>query len=203
METCKITEADLPDDYGVVQSETIRGDMFEIGAELASQGYDVALLNFANNDSYCANLPDSETQEAQLRRLSGLELGSEHEAKALYPIDKRIDRLTHFEYQELALLYTKKVPIMGQAIDIISCAAIEFPRTRNSGQEYLNKSDVDIMYRKMKMILSVAYDHDYIILGRWGLGAFYNPERAIWRLWGQALAQEGTSSGLKAIFCIK
>jgi hypothetical protein len=38
METCKITEADLPDDYGVVQSETIRGDMFEIGAELATMG---------------------------------------------------------------------------------------------------------------------------------------------------------------------
>jgi uncharacterized protein (TIGR02452 family) len=129
----------------------------------------------------------SQAQEEEIFRRSNIELGLSY--KTLYPILKN------------ELIYTSNVAIYRNSaeydytmknnttyISVITCPAIRHPKIINGK---LNEQDTIIMSDKIKLILQTGYkhNHDTIILGAHGCGAWRCPPENIANLYKHAIEQ--------------
>ena len=182
----KIHSTEIPLTAGDPKEPSImllRDDSLSIAESMAAAGITPCVLNFANNDiaGSGSSLKGSPQEVVLLKRTTlGGSLLDEY-----YPIDKIVDKYQYWEYQELALIYAPDVMLIRNAdyeiipvhykMSIITCAAINNPRT-TSGR-YMFASDREVTRRKIQMILDTAIlrGHNNLIAGQWGCGAFGNP----------------------------
>lgn len=183
----KLSSDDIPEIGDIVAKPNImliRDDSLSI-AKKVIDSYNIipCVLNFANNDKAGGgySLKGTTQEEILLKTTTlGPTLKPEY-----YPIDEIIDRYQYWDYKKLALVYSSNVHILRDnkyelidkpyAISVITCAAINNPRT--SGRGYMWESDRTVTRRKIQMILDAAIlrGHKVLIAGQWGCGAFGNP----------------------------
>lgn len=163
------------------------------------------VLNFANNDVPGGpySIKGTTQEEILLKRTTlGGALDKKH-----YPIDDVEDHYQYWQYKKLGLIYSPRVYVIRDEeynllseprhIAVITCAAINNPRT--TGNSYTYARDREITRRKIEMILDTAVmqGHNNLIAGQWGCGAFGNPME-ICTLWIEAIARRN----IKVVFPI-
>ena len=77
-----------------------------------------------------------------------------------------------------------------QKLDFIACPGIKYPGTiYKNFVEYLNENDVEILKRKIRLIIQCAikYKHDTIVFGALGCGAWKNPPHHVAQIFKEVL----------------
>lgn len=166
-------------------------------------GKRVAVLNFANNHSVGGAPFYAGAQEESMCRCS-----------TLYPCLQAMEKVFYVKHQNLFaahkigfmgnddIIYTPLVvvfktdkreriirPVMmpeeeWYKVDVITCAAPELNKMRTIPADYETQ-----MRRRIRRILEVAAREkvEVLILGKWGCGAFANPEEVVARLFYEEL----------------
>ena len=74
-------------------------------------------------------------------------------------------------------------------INMIAIAALRFPSVNRTMMDYTNKSDEDIMYKKIEMIFKIGlyHNHDVLVLSAFGCGAYGNPSKKVVSIFKEVL----------------
>jgi uncharacterized protein (TIGR02452 family) len=139
--------------------EVTTEDTFECAIRLIKQGYRPVVLDFASGSNPGGGWRGQQrgTQEESLCRRSNLGLLLE---KKPYPM--RVDAL----YYLPTVTITKDLDLKPIASVTCSVIASELKCISGRSSDYL-RGRIDAVYRT-----ALDHDHDVIVLGAWGLGAF-------------------------------
>jgi uncharacterized protein (TIGR02452 family) len=197
-----VSDANIP----YHSEDSARGKVFpirrmgslEIAEKLLLNGAckSVCVLNFANNftPGGPGRLQGSTQEEILFRRTT---LGATLDA-ARYPLDDVENLGRAWKYRTLRLAYSPQVHVVRDTdgkyapmmfpLSVITCAAIQMPRTRDG--RYENDEDRKVTRRKIQMILDIAIDrgHRVLVAGEWGCGAFLNPLE-VCEIWVEEIAR--------------
>jgi uncharacterized protein (TIGR02452 family) len=183
-------------------------DMFKYALELYGTGSRVCLHNYANNYKpglYRVAADGSHyfvgnTQEEQLLRASLLD-GKTYLPRDMFPIstNRSGTLLTTGVLFDKGTRTGKLLPENQHYFaDVITCAAIEDPITKNG--KYAMAQQEQVTLERMILVLNAAKDADYFLTGLWGCGAFAHPIGEVVRLWKIAL-QRCTNHPKNVVFC--
>lgn len=78
------------------------------------------------------------------------------------------------------------------SLSFIACPGIKYPHTININNEIqLNQEDVEILKHKIKLIIQIAikFNHDTIIFGALGCGAWKNPPKHVAQIFKEILTE--------------
>ncbi len=136
-----------------------------------------AVLNFSDWDTPGGLVEQGYgTQEENLFRRSNyfLTLTSKHYPMRGHEVVYSPD-VTVFRSDEQSN-YIEKDPLQ---LSFIACPAIAGPKS--NGARLLERDEIRLITRKIRMIFNVAlfHGHDSLVLGAWGCGAFANPPEHI------------------------
>ncbi len=178
------------------QLRVVNTTTLDAARELVQSGHDAVVLNFASAKNPGGGfLIGARAQEEYLCRSSGLYACLE--GQAMYDYHRARPGTLYSDYA----IYSPKVPVIrddrGQLLDppwpvgVITCAAVN---ARHLFTEDLGKVESAMRQRIEKVLaIGLAHDHDAIVLGAWGCGAFQNDGHLIARLFAEALT--GTFRG--------
>lgn len=172
--------------------EVVNMDCLRVVSKLVLEGLNPALLNLANGCVPGAGPIGSVTQEEVIFRQTnifrslyqfdtiGLSFDVPQRSER-YPLNERFGGIytpsvVMFREGEARGYKLKDDPI---CFSVISVAAIDSPYLKD--QYHLSDSDADITKDKIRTILRIgkAHNHDSLVLGAFGCGAFRNPPRHI------------------------
>jgi uncharacterized protein (TIGR02452 family) len=153
-------------------------DSFEAAGELLCKGLNPVVLNMASDYLPGGGVyKGSKAQEEDLFRRSDYKNTLR---KSLgYPLN--LDDIIYSPKVTIikGINYTDISRQDQYSVACIACAAIRKPHIR--GDQYQHISDRECMRNKIKMILQTAeyHNHDCLVLGAFGCGAFRNPPEGV------------------------
>ena len=170
-------------------------DTIDAAITLKDKGYNPLLLNMSDYSipGGCVT-SGSIAQEENLFRRSNY---FQHLTYDFYPMND--DKLGHPAVYSPKVLVIKenekkmyKLMNKPEYIDMIACPAIRFPDISPSDfTHYANKTEVDIMLEKIRMMLKVGYiyGHDVMVLSAAGCGAWGSPPEHTSEMFKQVLEE--------------
>lgn len=181
-------------------------DSFDMAEQYTKEGLKPAVLNLAS--AYCPGGGIEYgygTQEESLCRRSNLQQALlAAEDKRFYPIPED----GHLIYSPSVQVFRKSEPIVGSKstdgwdltepwqVGVITCAAYNLAHTVHPKDDYVENTKA-----KIKSILRIAIeeDHDSVILGAFGCGAFHNDPKTIASYFRDLLAEEEFAGRFKKV----
>ena len=192
-------------------------DSIDAGKKLLDAGFNPIVLNMASGKRPGGGvLNGSSAQEESLFRRTNLfqSMYQFCDYGSTYGVPKRIE--SYPMYKNTNGIYTPKATVfrsdksLGYALldepfllSFVSVPAINRPTLTEDG--LLNLEDIQTTISKMKTIfnIAIANNHDAIVLGAWGCGAFKNPPHHIAKLFNMVLHHnEFNGKFRKVVFAI-
>jgi len=183
--------------------EVIKSDSLLAGKKLLDEGYNPALLNFANRHTPGGGVEyGAGAQEENIFRRSNLfmSLYQFHpnggargvpRRKEQYPMDRDTGGAYTPNVTVFRGLETDGYTMLEQpySLGIVTVAALNRPELKN--EDEIVDSLVEPVRRKIRTIYRIAlkHGHDSMVLGAWGCGAFRNPPRHIARLFHEVMEE--------------
>ena len=177
-----------PNEDSVTIREIVNEDSFNLAIKYINDGYNPLVLNMASDWRPGGGVSNGKTaQEEELfRRSNAHQTHPQH----WYPL------------KENEVIYSPQVVVVKDSRDkkyeyideitmsMIACAAVKKPKLVNG--EY-NKNDYEIMYKKIESIfkIGILHNHDSLVLGALGCGAFYNPPDEVAKIFSILLDKYG------------
>ncbi|KAG5183132.1 hypothetical protein JKP88DRAFT_273110 [Tribonema minus] len=160
-------------------------DTADRGIELRAEGYRPVLLNFSD-DCYSGGYVESGSgaQEESLFRRSDYHRTLD---RSFYPLGALeavySPSVTVFAEGESAMWRLMSEPVK---LAFIACPALKRPHCVD---DRLSDSDAALFAAKMQLVLEIAemYNHDAVVLGAWGTGAWGCPPRHVAELFRDVL----------------
>ncbi len=175
----------------------IEADTIDAAHRLSLLGYNPVTLNFANQEKVGGGvIRGAHAQEESLFRRSSYFLGLDIQYN---PFLKK-QMKGHYRIPEFGAVYTPSVTVIRGTeaegypfispyqLDFIACAAYDIAQHPFSqSSEYVDKTKVKI---RMILRLSVNTDHDSVVLGAFGCGAFKNPVSLVAKMFSEVLSED-------------
>lgn len=200
----RFTVRDIPAHKEPTSVELITTDSISAGKRLLNEGYNPAVLNFANRHNAGGGvLKGCRAQEESLFRCTNLfrslfqfmPFAKQYEVEmnqCQYPLDRRFGGV-YTPYATVFREYSrgKDYEFLPHSfkLSFIGVAALD---RRHSGCDKttpLSFHDVEITLSKMRTIfrIGIIHGHDALVLGAFGCGAFLNPPQQIAELFKQVM----------------
>jgi uncharacterized protein (TIGR02452 family) len=172
------------------------GDTLDVALELQNDGHNPCVLNFASHSRPGGGwLTGARAQEEELFIRSAYDLSLSDPTK----VDR--DRHWHYPIPEKGGIYSPDVFVFRdnesnkyavwdwkkcRYVNFVAVAALRNPKTENNR---LNRRDTYVTKEKIKTILRIAllHNHDCMLLGAFGCGAFRNPPQHMAELFNQVI----------------
>ena len=180
-------DVNLKKKYQKTDIQILNMDSINCGWYLLSMGCNPVVLNMADNTFPGGHVASgSGAQEESLFRRSNY-FQTLHLGTGFYPL------------REAQLVYSPKVTIIKNDsgnllsnffnLSFIACPAIKKP-TLEKGEKF-TESDRELLIRKLKNILNVAYyhNHDSVVLGALGCGAWMCPQVEVAKICKQVVKE--------------
>lgn len=175
-------------------------DSIDVGKRLLDEGYNPVVLNMANHQEPGGGvIRGSKTQEESLFRRTNLfrsmyqyaSYASHYGLKRShhqYPLDWRNGGV----YSPGAtVIRDKKLCLLSEPfrMSFVAVAAIAHPEVTQDG--LLTAREAEVTKQKMRTIFRIAihHNHDAVVLGAFGCGAFHNPPHHIARLFQEVMQE--------------
>ena len=184
--------------------EVLDSDTLLAGRTLLEEGYDPAVLNFANRQTPGGGVHyGAGAQEENIFRRSNLFLSlyQFHRHGRYYKIPQRqeqypLDRNTGGVYSPHVTVFRGLEPDGYPLLEhpyqlgVVTVAALNGPPLKDP--EHLADDMVPPTLRKIRTIFRIAFlhGHDALVLGAWGCGAFGNPPQHIARLFHEVMNED-------------
>ncbi len=197
--------------------EVLDSDSLLAGKRLLDDGFNPAVLNFANRNTPGGGVEyGAGAQEENIFRRSNLFMSlyqfhhngdarGVSQRKERYPMDRNTGGAYSPDVTVFRGLETDGYPLLEQPyhIGIVTVAAMNRPELKSANE--IADHLVEPVRRKIRTIFRIAlkHGHDAIVLGAWGCGAFRNPPRHIARLFHEVMEEaEFKDRFRKVVFAI-
>ncbi len=204
---------DIPTINGQSEISVINTDTISAAHELLQEGYNPVALNFANRHTPGGGvLGGCRAQEETLFRATNLfqslyqfadfgeQYGVKRNISALYPMDRNFGGI----YTPNATVFrdsNKDYAFIDEyyQISFIAVAALNCPRLDIYGN--LQDFEVKTTINKIRTILRIGlkHNHNAIVLGAFGCGAFHNPPNHIAKLFHEVIEEKEFKNKYKKI----
>ena len=208
---------DMPPQTEGTIVEVIDSDSLLAGKKLLDEGYNPAVLNFANRQTPGGGVEHGAgAQEENIFRRSNLfmSLYQFHfigdtrdvpQRPERYPMDRNTGGAYSPNVTVFRGLESDGYPMLEQpySLGVVTVAAINRPELKSPTE--IIDSLVEPVRRKIRTIYRIAlkHGHDSIVLGAWGCGAFCNPPEHIARLFHEVMDEaEFKNRFRKIVFAI-
>ena len=198
---------------GTTTIEVVKADCMEEGIRLLDLGYNPAILNMANRHNPGGGVINGAgAQEETIFRRTNLFLSlyqyasyaerygllkSEHQ----YPMDRNFGGIYSPKVSIFRECEANGYKLMSQPreVSFISVAGINHPELDNNGM--IIPPLVNVTKNKIRTILRIGlqHDHDSLVLGALGCGAFRNPPRHIAKLFHEVIEEQEFKNKYKYI----
>lgn len=206
---------ELPDSQAQFETKyaVVNRDCLLAGKDLLEAGCNPVVLNMANRQNPGGDVTGgARAQEETIFRRSniflslyqfahyageyGLELRSEQ-----YPMDRNYGGAYSPNVIVFRGVRDEGYPLLDEpyALSFVSVAALCRPRLTASG--HFSEGAAKEARARMETIFRIAlhHDHDAIVLGAWGCGAFHNPPDDVARLFHEVLESEDFKGRFKKV----
>lgn len=193
--------------------EVLDCDSLLAGKRLLDEGYNPAVLNFANRRTPGGGvLRGSGAQEENIFRRSNLSLSlyqfhwhgkqfNVPQKEEQYPLDRNTGGVYSPHVTVFRGLELDGYPLLERPyqVGIVTVAALNRPALKDS--EHLADDMVPPTLRKIRTIFRIAlrHGHDALVLGAWGCGAFKNPPEHIAQLFHEVMNEDEFRNQFKKI----
>lgn len=193
--------------------EVLDSDSLLAGKKMVDEGYNPAVLNFANRRTPGGGvLRGAGTQEENIFRRSNLSLslyqfhwhGKQFnipQKEEHYPLDRNTGGVYSPHVTVFRGLELDGYPLLEQPyqVGVVTVAALNRPALKDP--KHLADDMVPPALRKIRTIFRIAiqHGHDALVLGAWGCGAFKNPPEHIARLFHEVMNEEEFRNHFKKI----
>ena len=195
----RIPANEKPTLVSVVKSDTLLA-----GKALLDEGYNPAVLNFANRNTPGGGvLHGAGAQEENIFRRTNLfqSLYQFHchgerlciqQRPEQYPLDRNTGGVYSPDVTVFRGLELDGYPLLEEPyqLGVVTVAALNRPPLKDA--DHLADEMTEPTRRKMRTIFRIAlkHGHDSIVLGAWGCGAFKNPPKHIARLFHEVMLED-------------
>ena len=213
LERGKCFQSELPDGKwpivdGGTQVLVEKNDCLKAAERLVAEGYNPALLNFANARYPGGGVESgARAQEETICRRSTL-------VRSLYSFNKYYASKYNFQCASgdlypisspFSAIYSPSVTVFREGLEcdlmenpfnvaVITCAALNLGgkyRIRLTPEGHMPQEAIDITLNKIRTIFRIGllYGHDSLVLGAFGCGAYKNPPEEIAKLFHEVMGE--------------
>ena len=206
-------KVDVPRQAQATLVEVVESDSLLAGKKLLEEGYNPAVLNFANRQTPGGGvMHGAGAQEENIFRRSnlfmslyqfhyhGVDLGIPQRGEQ-YPMDRNTGGAYTPSVTVFRGLETDGYPLLEHpySLGIVTVAAMNRPALKSPDRiaDYL----VEPVREKIRTIYRIAlkHGHDAIVLGAWGCGAFKNPPQHIAKLFHEVMEEDEFANRFKKV----